>query len=256
MKTIPPVVLSLAGHDPSGGAGIQADMEAIHAQGCHAATAITCLTVQDSSQVHRVEPIEAGLFLQQARRAARDMPPSAIKIGLVPGEETAAAICELLEEYSGVPMVLDPVLYAGGGRALSAVEWLKPLLERATLITPNRREARLLSGEKTVDKAAHALLATGSAVLVTGADEAEGETVSNQLFTTPEGDGAPTAQWQWPRLAGSFHGSGCTLASAIAARLALGEPLQQAVEKGQAFTQAALEKAIAPGKGQKIPWRK
>ncbi len=271
MKSAPPVVLALAGHDPSGGAGIQADIETIHAQGCHATTAITCLTVQDSSEVWRVQPVEAGFFLEQARCVTRDLPPASIKIGLVPDEAVAAAIDELLEALPGVPVVLDPVLHAGGGRPLSAVAWLHPLLARATLVTPNRREARLLAGEEEMSEAARALLAAGAGgVLVTGADEAEGAEVVNSLFGRLEPQSPPSPacgggrmlerdhemiQWRWPRLPGSYHGSGCTLASAIAARLALGEPLEEAVARGQAFTQAALEAAIGPGKGQHIPWR-
>lgn len=179
------------------------------------------------------------------------MPPTAIKIGLVPDARIARAIGELLDLLPSVPVVLDPVLHAGDGRPLAAAQWLQPLLARSTLATPNRREARLLSGETSETRAADILLTAGAgAVLVTGADEAHSRRVVNTLYQA-----GSRVHWQWPRLPGSYHGSGCTLAAAIAARLALDEPLQTAVEKAQAYTQDALRAAIAPGKGQRIPRR-
>jgi len=247
----PPVVLALSGHDPSGGAGIQADIEAIQAQGCHPATVVTCLTVQDSSRVYAVQPVAPDLFLRQARCVLEDLEPAAIKIGLVPDPDLAAAIEALLREAEGIPVVLDPVLHAGGGGTLSAAETLAPLLPHCALATPNRREARLLGGAGEIDEAAWRILEQGcGAVLVTGADEAPADRVVNTLYRDAE-----TLHWQWPRLAGSYHGSGCTLASAIAARLALGEPLVEAVERAQHYTLESLRRAITPGRGQALPRR-
>ncbi len=246
-----PVVLALSGHDPSGGAGIQADIETIQAQGCHPATAITCLTVQDSVRVHALFPVSSDLFLRQSRCVIEDLQPQVIKIGLISSRAIAEAIGELLSDLPGVPVVLDPVLHSGNGRPLSAVEFLQPLLPLCTLITPNRKEARLLSGAEEVEASARALLRLGvDSVLVTGADEAEADQVVNTLYDTRQ-----TRHWRWPRLPGSYHGSGCTLASAVAARLALGETLTRAVEQAQQYTFDSIEKSCRLGQGQQLPRR-
>ena len=246
-----PVVLSLSGHDPSGGAGIQADIEAIQSQGCHPATAITCLTVQDSVRVHALFPVSADLFLRQARCVIEDLRPEVIKIGLISSRAIAETIAEFLAGLRGMPVVLDPVLHSGNGRPLSAVEFLRPLLPLCTLATPNRAEARLLTGKEDPGACATSLLEQGlDAVLITGADEAERDQVVNTLYQPGE-----TRHWRWPKLPGSYHGSGCTLASAIAARLALGEPLATALERAQQYTFDAIEKACSPGHGQHLPRR-
>ena len=246
-----PVVLALSGHDPCGGAGIQADIEAIQAQGCHPATAITCLTVQDSVRVHALFPVSSDLFLRQSRCVIKDLQPRGIKIGLISSRAIAEAIGELLTEIPEVPVVLDPVLHSGNGRPMSTVEFLQPLLPLCTLVTPNRKEARLLGGAEEMEACARALLREGAgSILITGADEAEADQVVNTLYDTNQ-----TRHWRWPRLPGSYHGSGCTLASAIAARLALGETLATAVEQAQQYTFDSIEKACRPGHGQHLPRR-
>jgi len=246
-----PVVLSLSGHDPSGGAGIQADIEAIQAQGCHAATAVTCLTVQDSVRVHALYPVSAELFLRQAQCVLEDLQPEVIKIGLVASIAIAETLGELLELTGDLPVVLDPVLRAGNGRPLSAAEFLRPLLPLCTLVTPNRQEARLLAGTEEDERCGPLLLESGcDAVLVTGADEADADQVINSLHMPHQ-----IRHWRWPRLPGSYHGSGCTLASAIAARLALGEELAVAVEQAQHYTHRTLQAACRPGQGQQLPRR-
>ncbi len=256
--TQPAVVLCLSGHDPSGGAGIQADIEAIAAQGCHAATVVTCLTLQDTRNVQELIPVSRELFIRQVRLICQDYAIAAIKIGLLGSPAIAQAVAELLDELSGkgssVPVVLDPVLAAGGGAELSQQQLLteiNQLLPRISLLTPNRQEARRLAGTEHIADAANRILAAGCrAVLVTGADESDEHTVVNQLYQPYQNH-----QWQYPKLAGEYHGSGCTLAAGIAARLALGEPLQQALTVAQDYTLQTLRQATNPGHGQSIPRR-
>ncbi len=246
-----PVVLCISGHDPSGGAGIQADIETVAAQGCHAATLITCLTVQDSARVVEVYPIQTRIMLDQARLIMQDYPIAAIKVGLLGSKEAASSILTIRQQLPHIPMVLDTVLASGSGQNMSATEFLKPLLPLSTLITPNRREARALSGETAPDACAEKLLQLGcEAVLITGADESCHDQVTNTLYAATQ-----TRHWQWPKLAGSYHGSGCTLAASIAANLARGQMLADAVGNAQEYTWNTLKRSFQPGSGQYIPRR-
>ncbi|MES9856179.1 MAG: hydroxymethylpyrimidine/phosphomethylpyrimidine kinase [Sedimenticola sp.] len=253
--TPPPIVLSIAGHDPSGGAGIQADIEAIGALGCHPATAITCLTIQDSSNVAELIPVPPEQTRRQIEFILADYPISAIKIGLIGTPEMAEMLGKLLRQHPNLPIVLDPVLAAGGGTKLSGVRLLEQikanLLPQTLLTTPNAAEARRLTGEAIQERCAEHLLETGcKAVLITGADEAHSEVI-NTLYR-PEA--APSAL-KWPLLPESYHGSGCTLASAIAAFLAQGTDLDEAVSLAQQFTWESLSRGWRPGKGQYLPLR-
>lgn len=250
-----PVVLCLSGHDPSGGAGLQADIEAIRAQGAHPATIVTALTVQDSRNAYAVDAIDAHTIIEQAELMLEDLPVAAIKLGLLGSAENAAAISALLAQHAGLPVVLDPVLRAGGGAALAdqaLTDAILRLMPQATVITPNLQEARQLAHPaKTRQACAEALLARGARqVLVTGGDETDGDNVLNSLHSAQG-----TQSWQWPRLPHRYHGSGCTLAASLAARLALGEPLQQAAETAQHYTWEALNTAYRIGRGQHFPRR-
>jgi hydroxymethylpyrimidine/phosphomethylpyrimidine kinase len=254
MKTIP-CVLCIGGHDPTGGAGIQADIEAVMALGGRALTLVTALTAQDTSNIHAILPVSAGFFARQADILLRDIQPDAIKIGLIGSVALLPELGRLLQAFRG-PIVIDPVLAAGGGFEF-AVDLAGPagleLLSMATLITPNRAEARRLSGCDDLESAAGALLRSGvGAVLITGADEAQGQFVTNQLFT----GGVRSRGYEWPRLAQRYHGSGCTLASACATHLAFGEALPKAVAAAQAFTWRALAQATQVGSGQWLPERR
>ncbi len=246
-----PVVLCISGHDPSGGAGIQADIEAVAVQGCHAASLITCLTVQDSSGVSELHPVQPELVLNQANLLLQDYRIDAIKIGLLGSREMTDVLRQIRQRLPHIPMVLDTVLASGGGQRMGAAADLHPLIAMSTLITPNRREARELSGETTADACADTLLQHGcDAVLITGADESSHGQVANTLY----GNGH-TRHWQWPKLPGSYHGSGCTLAACIAANLAKNEPLADAVGQAQEYTWKALQNGFQPGAGQFIPGR-
>lgn len=251
-----PVVLVFAGHDPTGGAGVQADIETIAALGCHAATLVTALTVQDTRGATAFEPTSPALLRRQAETLLADLQPAAVKIGMIGSGDNAHEISRVLKRYPQIPVVLDPVLAAGGGGALATDDLrrmlLTELLPLATVITPNSIEARALApAADTLAACANALLATGCPhVLLTGGHETGPEVVCH-LHSR---DGA-TARHAWPRLAGEFHGSGCTLASALAARLAQGTPIATAVADALAYTWHALQNAQRPGRGQSIPDR-
>ena len=251
----PPVILCIAGHDPSGGAGVQADIETLAAHGCHAVSAISCLTVQDTANVQQVLPVAPETLAAQIETLCADFRVSVVKVGLI-GHASLVPIIGAVARALEVPLVLDPVLAAGGGKELASdrmVIAIRELLPTVTLATPNRAEARRLSGYSEPDAAAERLLDQGcQSVLLTGADEAQGSEVVNCLYRK----GRPAQKYRWPRLPGTFHGSGCTLASACAAHLARGEPIEQAVTAAQRYTLAALEQAHALGRGQKIPWRR
>ena len=251
-----PNILCIGGHDPTGGAGIQADIETVTALGGRALTLITALTAQDTRNIASIQAVSAAFFGGQLDRLRDDIRPDAIKIGLLGSTELVPAIRGLLQGFKG-PVVLDPVLAAGGGFDLDGSElaeaMVAELLPLVSLATPNRAEARRLTGCDDTEKAARSLLQAGtSAVLLTGADEARGEQVVNRLFSK---DGRIHA-FEWPLLPHVYHGSGCTLASACTTRLALGDELNDAVEHAQRFTWDALTRASQPGGGQWLPWRR
>ncbi|HET7306832.1 MAG TPA: hydroxymethylpyrimidine/phosphomethylpyrimidine kinase [Gammaproteobacteria bacterium] len=254
MKTTP-VVLVIAGLDPSGGAGLVADIQTLTALGAHPAVVATTLTVQDTRNALEVRPLDAAFVAAQARAVLADMPIAAIKLGLLGSAATGEAVAALLNESPGIPVVLDPVLVASGGAMLAEGALIgvmrNALLPRATLATPNRREFLCLTDQGDDAERASALLAGGCAnLLVTGGDD-DTATVRNTLYSKS----AAPQRYEWPRLAGPFHGSGCTLAAATAAALAGGIDVADAVERAQAFTFDALQRAQRLGRGQPIPYR-
>ena len=248
-------ILCLSGLDPTGGAGIQADIEAIAAAGGHALPVITTLTVQDSRNVTMSVAVDAEVLARQLDVLLADCPVAAVKIGLLGNAAQIRIIAARLETLR-VPVVCDPVLRAGGGRDLANSETIDALrsllLPQVTLLTPNAGEARRLAGGiADAAQAAHELLALGCRqVLVTGGDE-PGDSVVNLLYSP----NAVAVRYEWPRLAETFHGAGCTLAASIAARFAQGQPMQHAVADAQRWTHRALERAFAVGRGRRIPGR-
>ncbi|WNK20217.1 hydroxymethylpyrimidine/phosphomethylpyrimidine kinase [Halomonas piscis] len=258
---LPPVVLVLAGHDPTGGAGIMADGEAVAANGGWALTVPTALTVQSCADVRRVVPADPAV-MEEAVEALAEMPVAAIKIGLLADAATLAAAERIVRRFPGVPVVIDPVLKAGGGAELSTPalcqRFVDKLIGQADLLTPNRHElARLtpeMGGVDDTDRAVALLSAGCQSVLVTGTDDprpgSDDDTVTHTLHT-PES----ARQWHWPRLPGTYHGSGCTLAAAVAARLAAGEALAPACEQAQRFAWQSLAHGYRPAHGQQLPNR-
>jgi len=255
-------VLVFAGSDPTGGAGLQADLLTLAAMGCHPLSVVTALTAQDTSGVAAVQPVESRWVVQQARTVLADMPVSAFKVGMLGTAENAAAVAEVVGERPEVPLVLDPVLASGRGDSLATAELVpalaRRLVPRATVVTPNSVEVRELAaraGEAVADlplaQCAERLAALGASfVLVTGTHEPTREVV-NTLY---DAHGIVRTD-RWERLPGSYHGSGCTLAAAVAAGLAHGLAVPDAVRNAQAYTWQALRRAFRPGAGQAIPDR-
>lgn len=257
----PPIVLSFAASDPTGGAGIQADLLAIAGMGCHPLSVITALTVQDTTGVEDILAIDAGWVEDQARTLLEDMPVAAFKIGMLGSVENVSAIAEVVADYPDIPLVFDPVLASGRGDQLSNEEMIEAIIElllpQTTILTPNSLEARRLaeldddSAVPDLPECAHRLLGAGCEyVLVTGTHENTAQVV-NTLY----GSHGVVRSDRWQRLPGSYHGSGCTLASAVAAALAQGNAVEQAVQEAQEFTWNSLAAGFRPGMGQFIPDR-
>ena len=248
--------MCFSGHDPAGGAGLQADIETLASQGCLASTVVTALTTQNSSDVIDFRAVEASHVITQARAVLEDMPIAAFKIGMIGSVENAQAIHSILQDYPNIPLILDPVLAAGGGASLGDEQLLHSLrvllMPLTTVITPNSREARLLAPEAdTLDACAFALLDHGAEyVLITGTHE-QTPRVVNTLYHAHR----IMESFTWERLPHSYHGSGCTLSSAIAANLAHGQDIVSATHQAQEYTWKCLQAARQLGMGQKIPNR-
>ena len=259
-SALPPIVLAFAATDPSGGAGLQADVMTLASMGCHPLSVVTAVTIQDTMGVEEVMALDAEWVADQARCVLEDMPVAAFKIGVLGSTENISAIAEVVSDYPEIPLVLDPVLASGRGDELVTDEMISALREllipQTTIITPNSIEARRLvqeDGEDDLDLAecARRLLAMGCEyVLITGTHENTAQVV-NTLYGQ---DGVVRAD-SWERLAGSYHGSGCTLASAIAATIANGLSISDAVKDAQEYTWQTLKAAFRPGMGQHIPDR-
>ena len=256
MTDRPPVVLVFAGHDPSGGAGLVADREAIHSLGGYATTVVTAVTVQDSRGVNDYQSVEPELVHRQAQAILDDMPVAIIKTGMLGNAANAGVITELLQSRPELPCVIDPVLASGGGQTLADEQlvelYRQQLIPRALLATPNIAElARLTGITEDLDTAAGQLLASGCRqLLVTGAD-ADTPTVVNRLYRPEQ----PLETVTVDRLPGRYHGSGCTLASACAVALAHGLEPVAAVAEAIDFTWHTLKHAHHLGRGQALPDR-
>jgi len=248
MPSAPALVLSFAATDPTGGAGLQADLLTLAALGCHPLSVVTAVTVQDTQGVHRMQVLEAQLVAEQAQRLLDELPVAAFKIGVVGSAANAQAIAAVLARHPRLPVVLDPVLASGRGDPLADAAVLaalrEHLLPRTTVLTPNTLEAHALGGVA-------ACLARGCEYVLLTGTHAE----TTEVVNTLHGAGGMVREDRWPRLPGSYHGSGCTLAAALAARLALGDAVPQAARAAQEFTWRALERGFKPGSGQYLPWR-
>ncbi len=246
-------VLIIAGSDSSGGAGIQADIKAVTAMGAYAATAITALTAQDTRRVHGVVAVAPSFVAQQIRVVLDDIGADCIKIGMLHDSATIAAVADTLAAAAqSIPVVLDPVMLAKGGAKLlldAAIASLRhALLPAAMLITPNAAEATVLTGEDVYNAAdqervGRALLAMGpDAVLLKGGHLA-GSVVADVLVTNTGVEVFESRRIDTT----STHGTGCTLASAIAAGLAQDLDLTAAIKRARDYVHAAI--ATAPGFG-------
>jgi hydroxymethylpyrimidine/phosphomethylpyrimidine kinase len=258
MSSPRPIVLVFSASDPTCGAGMQADVLAIAGLGCHPLSVLTAITAQDTRGVQGALALEPEWIARQARAVLADMPVAAFKIGMLGSARNAEAVAGILDEHSRTPVVLDPVLASGRGDLLSNSETLaalrSALLPRATVLTPNSLEARrlaLAAPDAALPDCARVLADLGCGhVLITGTHE-PGAQVVNTLYA----GSAVLREDRWPRLAGEYHGSGCTLASALAAMLARGMAVPEAAQAAQAYTWKTLDSGYRPGQGQHIPDR-
>lgn len=261
MTVTPPIVLTFAATDPTGGAGLQADILTQASLGCHPLTVVTAITVQDTRGVEDFMVLEPEWVADQARTILEDMPVAAFKVGMLGSVEIVATVAEIVSDYPDIPLILDPVLTSGRGDDLATEEVLVAmrdlLLPQTTLITPNSVEARRLVEEDEdaeppdLDTCAMRLLDMGCEfVLITGSHEQTPQVI-NTLYSLED----QTQALVWDRLPNSYHGSGCTLASAVAALLAQGVDMAVAVKDAQEYTYETLRNAFRPGMGQFIPDR-
>lgn len=251
-----PTVLVFAGLDPTGGAGLEADIESIASMGGHAMPVITTIAVQDTEDVKRCEPIDAMSVVEQARAVLEDIEVGAFKIGLTGSVAVIEAVHTILSDYPEVPVVLDPVFASGAGTPLADDEQLDAmvtlLFPLTTLLTPNSVEARALTPEAdSLNASAQQLLSYGSDfVLVTGTHEPTPR-VTHHLY----GDRRLLKSFDYDRLPATYHGSGCTLASAAAALLAHGFDPVAAVNEALQYTLESLKHGYRLGNGQLVPDR-
>lgn len=254
----PPRVCVVAGSDPSGGAGVQVDLKVLQALGVYGTCAVTALTVQDTARVHEVSPVDPFLVERQLETVLDDVGADCIKIGMLAKRATVELVTRVCERKArGVPIVLDPVLVSSSGHSLLEVEGHSVLIQRlmplCALVTPNLQEAALLTGmeiseEAHMHQAADRLLLMGqAAVLITGG-HLPGDTVVDLLRTA---DGLER-RFEAPRWPVSPHGTGCAIASAIAAGLAHGFTLENAVERAHGFVHVGIERSLRVGHGRPV----
>lgn len=268
MTPTPPVVLTFAATDPSSGAGLQADILALASIGCHPLSVVTAITVQDTVGVENVMALDADWINEQARTILEDVQVSAFKLGLLGSIENVAVIAEIMADYPDVPLLIDPILTSGRGDELANEEMQAAMCDllfpQATLITPNSLEARRLAfydeaeeiQHTSLDESAMRLLEMGCEyVLITGTHERSMDVVNSLYGSNDAGAGGLLKAYHWERLVGSYHGSGCTLTSAIAACLAHGLSMEEAIQEAQEYTWQTLKNAFRPGMGQFVPDR-
>lgn len=252
--TVLPIALTIAGSDSGGGAGIQADLKTFTALGCHGTTAITCITAQNPRAVLGIQPIRADIVRKQIEAVFAELPPRAVKTGMLFSTEIINVVADFFSKGKRPPLIVDPVMVATSGTVLlkpSAIralkEWLLPL---ATLVTPNLDEAQLLLGRKLrsledlLDAAEEIHSRFGCAALVKGGHLKLGDDAVDVLF-----DGKRFTVLKARRVQGvSTHGTGCTYSAAITAHLARGEKLERAVALAKEFITRAIATSYFAGK--------
>lgn len=246
-----PAVLTIAGSDSGGGAGIQADLKTFAAYGVHGASAITAITAQNSRAVTEVMTLPTSIIAAQIDAVMSDLHPVAVKIGMLGSVDVVKLVAEKLDEWKPFVVVLDPVMIASSGARLleeDATDALRDLLlPRATIVTPNWDEAGELirahpRGLQDLERIAVSLKRLGARNLLLKGGHLDGDEIVDTFY-----DGDTFRQFRNRRLEAEGHGTGCTLASAVAAGIALGQPLGDACEGAVAFVQRALQSRYASG---------
>ncbi len=248
------VALSIAGSDPSGGAGIQADLKTFHQFGVYGMAAITALTAQNTVGVSGVQTVAPDFLRMQLEALAADMPPDALKTGMLADAKLATTVADCIHGFGWTPLVVDPVMIATSGDRLLSVDAEQVIRDRllplATLVTPNLDEAALLTGLEVRDvaqmeRAGTVLLDSGAAAVLLKGGHLADDIIVDLLFTA-EG----IRRFSHPRIrSASTHGTGCTLSAAITAGLAAGRPLEDAVEGGLEYVVRAITTAPNLGAG-------
>ncbi len=259
MSTRTPVACTVAGADSGGGAGLHADIKTFAFHQVHGASAVTALTVQDTCTVHEVLPIDPRFIVAQLAAVHADLHIDAMKCGLLPGAESIRAVAQWLAANPAIPLVLDPVMVSRHGIRFaddaSLAELRGAILSRATIVTPNRREAEELTGLAIADAAdmeaaARAILRLGARSVLVKGGGLGGSLRAHDVFA--QGDFLEHVHM--PAIdTGHTHGTGCTLAASITARIARGEAVYDAVWGAKKYVHSALESAIALGRGQGTP---
>jgi hydroxymethylpyrimidine/phosphomethylpyrimidine kinase len=249
----PAVALSIAGSDSCGGAGIQADLRTFAAFGVHGATALTAITAQNTEAVSDVRTLDPPFVAAQVDACLEDLPVAAIKTGMLADADIVTAVADRLETVARrVPLVVDPVMIATAGARLLDQQAVGALVERllplATLVTPNLPEAAALTGAKTEsdpEALGRRLLETGATAVLVKGGHAAGAVCTDVLVTRSE-----VASFEWTRAAGAYHGTGCAWAAAVTALLALGHPLDRAVQTAGSWLQQQIRGAFRPERGE------
>lgn len=247
-----PIVLTIAGYDPSCGAGVTADLKTIAAHNCYGIACVTAITIQNTQEIRSIRPVEADCLRGQLRTLLEDMTVGAVKIGMLESEANVKSVVDLLSEFQTPNIVLDPLLRSSSGASLlqpnALPTLLKKLLPMASCITPNIAEAEALSGLKVetledMKVAAEKLVKEGAkAVVVTGGHL---QKASDVFF-----DGATMEVFSGDKIrSNNTHGTGCAFSSAIASNLALGKQLKDAVMLAKAYVTKAIDKAYPIGRG-------
>jgi hydroxymethylpyrimidine/phosphomethylpyrimidine kinase len=243
---VKPIVLCFSGHDVTGGAGVQADIEAIGANGAQAMTVITASTLQNTAQFVEFEAMKPDWVYRQVDMILTEFTPQAVKIGMLANNGIASVVKDICSDL-GVPVVLDPILKSGNNGAMAVgdlVSGIEGILPYTTVLTPNAGELEALGG---VDKV---MLSGCANVLLTQTDVSSGNTVTHTLYGNEHAH-----DYKYPRLPGVYHGSGCTLASSIAAQLALGNTISNGVKKALDYTWQCLNRSEISGSKQALPNR-
>ncbi len=245
--------MTIAGSDSGGGAGIQADLKTFQRLGVYGTTVVTAVTAQDTLAVHAWEAVSAGLVERQLDAVFADLPPAALKTGMLGSENVATTVAIFLERVRPANLVIDPVIASTSGTPLLQVPALQVLIDRliplSALVTPNLAEAEALTGiqirnHDDMRAAGRALIEHGAGAALIKGGHLHGDALCDILVTH---DGS--ARFDHPRQAGQFHGTGCVLSAAITATLAIGKPLEEAVAQGIEFVQRAMKDAPGLGRG-------
>lgn len=249
-------ILTIAGSDSCAGAGLQIDLKTAAAHGVYATCAVTAITAQNTHEVKDVRTVEPELVASQIEAVFADIPPQAVKIGMLGSAEVAQAVAEALAKHGGIPIVLDPVLVATAGGTLTDSSVFEgaggALVSQAALVTPNIPEAEVLSGVQIVDHVTSATCAGvflnrgAKAVLVKGG-HAEGAEIVDRLYTAKG-----SHKFVSRRLPGNYHGTGCSLSTAIACNLAKGATLDDAVSRAHDYLADALAHNAHVGFGSQV----